>query len=124
MLKKYAFGVTLCYTTVLAIVSFIHVSGIPNINYSNSDKIFHFIAYSALAWFWFQTFYNTFKWTINNALLVSTIVSIAFGIIIEILQGVLTETRVAENNDILANTFGVCLTIAILMLFKKSQVKK
>ena len=117
-------GVALCYTTVLTIVSFIHISGLPNIDYSNSDKIFHFIAYSALSWFWFQVFYNKFKWPYSKSLLVSAIVSVIFGIIVEILQGVLTDTRVAENNDILANTLGVSLTIIILMLLKKSEVKK
>ena len=124
MLKKYALGITLCYTTVLAIASLIHVSGIPDINYSNSDKIFHFIAYSALAWFWFQTFRNPFKWSYNKSLLVSAIVSVVFGILIEALQGILTNTRVADNNDIFANTLGVCLTVIILLLLKKREVKK
>lgn len=124
MLRKYAFGITLCYTAALTIASLIHVSGLPEINYSNTDKIFHFIAYSGLSWFWFQAFYNKFKWPFHKALLVSAIVSVIFGIIIEVLQGVLTDTRVADNNDILANTLGVGVTVAVLLLFKKTEVKK
>ncbi|MBU2940069.1 VanZ family protein [Lacinutrix sp. C3R15] len=109
---------------MLTIVSLISVTGLPDLNYSNSDKILHFIAYSGLTLFWFLTFSNNFKWAFNKALLLSAIVSVVFGIIIEILQGVLTETRVADNNDILANTLGVSLTIIILLLFKKALVKK
>ncbi|WP_055443761.1 VanZ family protein [Lacinutrix himadriensis] len=124
MLKKYALIITLSYTAALTVLSLINVSGLPEINYSNTDKIFHFIAYSALAWFWFQVFYNKFKWSYNKGLLVSAIVSVIFGILIEAMQSMLTNTRVADNNDILANTLGVSLTIIILLLLKKSLVKK
>ncbi|QRM89086.1 teicoplanin resistance protein VanZ [Lacinutrix sp. WUR7] len=124
MLKKYVLFVTLCYTIALTIVSLINVSGLPEINYSNTDKIFHFIAYSALTWFWFQVFYSKFKWSFNKGLLVSAIVSVIFGILIEVMQSMFTNTRVADNNDILANTLGVSLTIILLLLFKKSLVKK
>ncbi|MFD2822215.1 VanZ family protein [Lacinutrix iliipiscaria] len=124
MLKKHALIITIIYSTILAVLSLIHISGLKEINYSNTDKIFHFIAYSALAWFWFKALYYKFNKTFNASLLIAAIISIIFGIIIEVLQGTLTSTRVAENNDILANTLGVCLTIAILFLFKKAEVKK
>ncbi|MDO6596355.1 VanZ family protein [Oceanihabitans sp. 2_MG-2023] len=124
MLKKFTFGITICYTVVLTIASLIHISGIPNINYSNTDKILHFIAYSALSWFWFQTFHIKFNWPFNKALVVAAIVSVIFGILIEALQGMLTNTRVADNNDILANTLGVGITIVFLLLLKKTKVKK
>lgn len=124
MLKKYAFSITVMYSVILAVVSFIHISGIPEIDYSNTDKIFHFLAYSALAWFWFQTFYNAFKWTYYKSLLVAAIVSIIFGILIEVLQGVLTSTRLAENNDVLANVLGISLTVIILLSIRKTEVKK
>ena len=82
------------------------------------------MAYSALTWFWFQVFYSKFKWSFNKGLLVSAIVSVIFGILIEAMQSMFTNTRVADNNDILANTLGVSLTIIILLLLKKSLVKK
>jgi len=108
----------------LAVVSLISISGIQEFNYSHTDKIFHFIAYSALAWFWFKALYYKFNYAFNKSLVITAIVSIIFGIIIEVLQGMITSTRVAESNDILANTLGVGLTIAILFLFKKADVKK
>jgi len=123
VLKKYALSITLLYSTVLAVVSFIHVSGIPDINYSNTDKIFHFLAYSALAWFWFQAFFNKFKWNFNKSLVVAAILSVVFGIVIEVLQGVMTSTRLAENNDVLANMLGVSLTVIILLVIRKTEVK-
>ena len=115
---------TVVYSTLLAIVSFIHLSGLPEINYSNTDKIFHFIAYSGLMWLWFQVFYLRFSFSLKKALIVSAIIAIVFGIIIEILQGVITNTRVTDNNDILANTLGVSITGLILLFLKRTEVKK
>ena len=124
MLKKYALVITIFYSTALAVLSFIRISGLKEVNYDHTDKIFHFIAYSALAWFWYRTLFYKFSYTFKKALIIAAIISIVFGTIIEVLQGVLTNTRVAESNDILANTLGVCLTITILILFKKAEVKK
>jgi VanZ family protein len=105
-------------------LSLIHISGIQEINYSNTDKIFHFLAYSALAWFWFRALYHKFNYSFNKSIVITAVVSILFGIVIEILQAKITSTRVAESNDVLANTLGVGLTITILFLSKKSDVKK
>ena len=123
MLKKYALGITIFYSIVLAIVSFIHLSNLPEINYSNTDKIFHFVAYTGLSWLWFHALFFKLKCNFLQALIISAIISVIFGIIIEVLQGVMTNTRVADNNDILANTLGVCLTILWLLLVKKREVK-
>jgi len=124
VLKKYALSITIFYSVVLAVLSLIHISGVKEINYSHTDKIFHFIAYSILTWFWFKAFYYKFNYTFNKALAIAAILSIIFGIIIEVLQSMFTKTRVAESNDILANTFGVGVTVAILFRFKKTDVKK
>ena len=42
-----------------------------------------------------------------------------FGIIIEILQGVITSYRTASYLDILANTIGVLLAVVIFHVFEK-----
>ena len=124
MLKKYALSITIFYSAILLVLSLIHISGIQEINYSNTDKIFHFLAYSALAWFWFRTLYHKFNYAFYISIVITAVVSILFGIVIEILQATITSTRVAESNDILANTLGVGLTIIILFLTKKSDIKK
>ena len=124
MLKKYALGITIFYSIILAIVSFIHLSGLPEINYSNTDKIFHFIAYAVLSWLWFHALFFNLNCNFLHSLVLSAIVSILFGIIIEVLQGAITDTRVSDNNDILANSLGVCMTIIGLILFNRSDVKK
>jgi VanZ family protein len=124
VLKKYALSITIFYSAILLVLSLIHISGIQEINYSNTDKIFHFLAYSALAWFWFRALYHKFNYSFNKSIVITAVVSILFGIVIEILQAKITSTRVAESNDVLANTLGVGLTITILFLSKKSDVKK
>ena len=44
---------------------------------------------------------------------------IIFGIIIEILQGVITSYRTASYLDIVANTIGVLLAVVIFHVFEK-----
>ena len=75
MLKKYALSITIFYSVVLAVLSLIHISGVKEINYSHTDKIFHFIAYSILTWFWFKAFYYKFNYTFNKALAIAAVYS-------------------------------------------------
>ena len=124
MLKKYALIITIFYSTILLVLSLIHISGMQEFDYSHTDKIFHFIAYSVLAWLWFKALYYKLNYPFKRSLVITSFVSVIFGIIIEVLQGMITQTRVAESNDILANTLGVGLTITILFLFTKTEVKK
>ncbi|MCX7551663.1 VanZ family protein [Xanthomarina sp. F2636L] len=81
---------------------------------SFSDKIFHFLAYALFAWLWFNSFYFKFNLSKSKSILRSVLLSVGFGIIIEVLQLLLTTSRSFDMLDILANTLGV-LFAAILI---------
>ncbi|XLE34682.1 VanZ family protein [Tamlana fucoidanivorans] len=119
--KKVILFAALGYTGFLATVSLIRIDNLPDAGISFADKIFHFLAYGLLTLLWFGVFSNNYRKKV--ALRYAAIFSVGFGIIIEVLQKVLTEYRALDGYDIVANTFGVLLMSGILSLKNKVQVK-
>ena len=124
VLKSYSLITTILYSLALAVISLVKFRDIPDYIPSFSDKVLHFLMYGILAFLWIITFTHKFRLKRIYAIVWAGIIAVIFGIIIEVLQGMITQTRVAESNDILANTLGVGLTITILFLFTKTEVKK
>ena len=122
--KKQVVIITALYTIALAIASFIRLKGLPEIGPAYSDKIFHFLAYGLLTGLWFFVLFLKFKWSKTKSLIISALSSIVFGTIIEALQSEITNTRVSESNDIIANTLGTFLTVLLVVFFVKTEVKK
>ena len=117
MLKRHISLITILYTIALTFVSLMQLKKLPEIGVSNGDKIFHFLSYAVLTFLWAKTFVFRFKLERRNAIILSVVASIVFGIIIEVMQGTFTVTRQTDAMDVLANTLGV-LTIAAFLLFK------
>nr|WP_308993088.1 VanZ family protein [Mariniflexile sp. KMM 9835] len=124
MLKKLLPLVSIVYTVVLATICLIKIKKIPNLGVSFGDKIFHFLAYTVLAFLWYNTFFNTFRLERRKALLYAALFSIVFGIVIEVLQGVLTTSRSSDVYDVMANTMGVFLTVIIVFIKNLITIKK
>jgi VanZ family protein len=59
----------------------------------------------------------------SKALLVAAAIAIIYGIILEVLQGTLTEGRTLDLYDVLANCIGVGFISSILIIRNKTQVK-
>ena len=97
---------------------------LPDIGVSFADKIFHSFTYVILVFLWFKTFVLHFKIVKIKSIIYASIISIIFGIIIEVLQEVLTETRRGDVYDVLANSIGVLFTASILLLKNRNTVKK
>ncbi len=122
MLKKQLLIISNLYSFALTTLSLVKVNDkLPSIE--NSDKVYHAIAYFIFMILWYYTFYFKFKLKKNKALLLAFIASVSFGILMEILQGVLTKTRQSDVNDVIANTIGVILALLMLILLKKRDVK-
>ena len=124
MLKKGLFVITLSYTMAIAIVSLIKLPQVPELDIEFGDKIFHLVAYFILSLLWFYSFLYTFKLDNNKALFTAVLGAVFFGIIIEVLQHVITDYRALEIYDALANTIGALLTAFIIKVNTKKQVKK
>jgi VanZ family protein len=101
-------------------------SNIPAINIPSIDKIVHFCFHFGFTVSWILFFKKELKGKEANdykAYLISFIFSVFFGITIEILQGVLTNTRTTDVTDILANTIGATVGVFSAIAFRK-QIDK
>ncbi|MDD7885577.1 VanZ family protein [Flavivirga sp. 57AJ16] len=119
MLKKLTPIITVLYSLILAIISLIKIDNIPDVGISFGDKIFHFFAYLVLTFLWFYTFLYAFKFKHKRAIVFAVILSVLFGMIIEVLQGSVTVSRSLDVYDAVANTLGALLA-AIVLWFKSN----
>ncbi|HSM62543.1 MAG TPA: VanZ family protein [Gillisia sp.] len=121
--------IAVLYTLLIASLSLMQLGKISIGDFNPTDKMMHLGAYFILAFVWF--FYYLFKnqdnkIEIKGFLIISGIV-ILFGMLIEVLQGALTEYRDPDWADILANSIGVLLAfvlcIGLLKYFKRLKHK-
>ena len=125
--------IAIVYTIVLTIGSLIRPVRIleePPLNY---DKLLHAGAYFGLTVLWIL--WRFIKRRRDNALdhteisyisiLIISIIAVFYGIIIEYLQGAITDYRTPDGWDILANTIGVILAlIASIVYINKYEMLK
>ena len=105
LLERNSLTIAIIFTIFITIVSLISINGVHIIKVSNSDKFGHFIAYFFLSFSWLYALRNFPRKKFKEHLIVFLLIS--YGIIIEVLQGVLTSYRQADIYDIIANSAGV-----------------
>ncbi|MDO9037918.1 MAG: VanZ family protein [Lutibacter sp.] len=84
-----------------------------------SDKILHTVGYFMLTISWLMA-YNVKSNPMKLSLLIASAVFI-YGIIIEILQGALTDYRQADLYDVFANFSGIAVAIMFFALVLKKN---
>ena len=113
-------SVTVIYTIAIAVLSLAHLTELPELNTGVDDKIEHFVLYAGLCLFWFMSLYVL---KTKSSLLIASLLSIVFGGVIEVLQGVVSIYRTTDIFDFVANCLGV-LTIALVIYTKKEVIIK
>lgn len=126
MLKKKALLFSIVYTVALISVSLakLDLDEVEELIPSFSDKIFHLLAYFICTWLWFNSFFYRFKNNKTQSIIRSIIVSAFFGIIIEVLQKVITTFRSFDVLDIVANLLGVLIAALLINNYFNKEVKK
>ncbi|AEH01227.1 VanZ family protein [Lacinutrix sp. 5H-3-7-4] len=122
MLKKYSLIISIVYSLLLAALSLLKINAATAELPTNSDKIFHTIAYFIFTVLWYFAL-RTHGILKAKSIIFAFLSSALFGILIEILQGTLTENRQSDVNDIIANIIGTLIAV-ILIMSKKSKIKK
>ena len=123
VLKKYALFIAITYSLILVIISLTSLKGLPELGVSFADKIYHFFAYALLTYLWFAVFLFRLTTKRIKAICYAALISIVYGIIIEVLQGGVTTSRISDVYDGIANTLGVLLTSLVLLIYKKLPIK-
>lgn len=121
MERKFLY-ISLILTVGIGIGSLISLSNAPISAVKISDKTIHITAYFLVSLSWLLTFRNHVNNLKINRLIFGLI--LAYGIIIELLQGNLTSKRQFEFFDILANLVGISTAFLLfIIVFKKKRIK-
>nr|WP_255744899.1 VanZ family protein [Aestuariivivens marinum] len=123
VLKKYALYIATAYSLGLAFLSLINLGELPKTPLDSEDKIFHFCAYFVLTLMWYNVFRLQVKLNKKQAITRGGLLAFVFGIIIELLQSMLTNTRASDSYDVLANTLGIILAGLILLCYNNKDIK-
>lgn len=114
--KKYGWLLIL-WLLFVTVLSLIKIGKIPAISVENSDKYVHFIFYFITAFLTYITL-KQFGVSFYKRVLFSFVFSVVYGIIIEVLQEVVTDTRRFEWADILANASGALISLLLISVLR------
>jgi VanZ family protein len=117
LLENNAIYIAVFFTICILFGSLVKSEFIVVESISVSDKTYHLIAYFLLMLSWLYAFFKREKFEENVKYII--LGCFIFGIIIELLQGVITSYRTASYLDIVANTIGVLLAVVIFHVFEK-----
>lgn len=118
MHKKNFFILALIFWIVfITALSLVSLKGFIKNSPENGDKYVHFTFYFVLTLLLILNLIN--KVSIKRAIVISFVIAVFYGIIIEILQGVLTENRRPELADVLFNSFGSFVATIVIFLNRK-----
>lgn len=116
LLERSALFIAILATLTIAFLSLSHIPKISfGIKIKSGDKYLHFMAYFFLSLIWYFAFQKKLKNSRFKLLLISVLV--IYGIVLEVLQGGLTNYRTADVYDALANTLGILLASLIVDKF-------
>ncbi|MFT4522603.1 MAG: VanZ family protein [Bacteroidia bacterium] len=115
-LKAYKFTIGL--TVLIFILSSIPGNQLPTFSFNAADKVEHFLAYGTLCFVWLVEKARALRWSSRSGRWLIRIVaaSIMYGLVLEILQGLVFYHRTFDYADILANTVGALLGMLIFRL--------
>ncbi|WP_394348860.1 VanZ family protein [Aequorivita antarctica] len=104
--------IAIFYTCFISVLFFIPSQDLPKVQFSALDKIVHSLIYFILVNLWMLYLYikNDFQFN-NKWILILLLSALLYGIIIEILQGLLTISRSADIFDVAANFIGSLIGI-------------
>ena len=113
--KNLWLGLALLWTLTIAILCLVSFKKFPTVQLTDADKYVHATFHLVFTLLWF----GYFSKTIARPLLKVFLGSLAYGIAIEIMQSLFTQTRQADINDVAANAFGALMAVGIILLGKK-----
>ncbi|PID69529.1 MAG: hypothetical protein CR989_01140 [Flavobacteriales bacterium] len=108
LLDKYRFFIAVFFTLLVTFLSLASVKSPIITEIQSADKFGHTLAYFVLGLAWLFACHHQKK---HNILIFTGLV--VYGIIIEILQGLVTTYRKADIYDVFANTVGICIAFLL-----------
>lgn len=115
----------IAWTIIITFLSLVSLKDGPQLPFSFADKIIHGIIYFTFAISWYLAFTKgkTTSFLEKNALLVSVLFAVIYGIMIEFMQETLVDNRQGDWQDALANAIGAILAGILIKYYITSTIK-
>lgn len=120
--ERNLFAFALIWTIAITIASLVSLNNMPKVEVPGNDKTIHFIFYFVFTLLWYFALEKKIKKESLKFIIVSA--AIIFGIIIEVLQSVLTQNRQADVFDALANSGGAFVAFLVIFWLNSKTFKK
>lgn len=121
--KRTIQALTVFWTGLVAYLCLVSSHSLPSVNVFKFDKIGHFTFHFGITVIWFLFWKTTYKNENKFAVLKAFLFSFFFGVLIEICQGLFTETRKSDMHDVFANTTGALIAVVVIYFFNKINSK-
>lgn len=109
LLERNAYVISFALTAIIVYLSLSSLEHLP-VKISVSDKFLHTLAYVTLTLSWFFAVKKSHQQLKSKLLIVLAI--FVFGVILEVLQEKLTDNRMMDPYDVIANTVGILLALS------------
>lgn len=116
LLERKFFWLALIWTFVITVASLVSVNSFSKIKSVGNDKIVHSLFYLFFVILWGLV--KRQNDSNRKYYLFVFLVAMSYGLIIEVLQEILTNTRQADFYDFLANTMGAFVGLIVLLYYK------
>lgn len=117
-MNKFSLIVALIYSALIIYLGLSESDSISISNFDVNDKLAHLLSFLLFYYLWYKSFVN---WFYDKASLYLFGFALIFGILIELGQKYLTDSRSAEFLDIVFNLIGILL-VHIYFNLKKRKI--
>ena len=118
MLKNLFLAAAISWTFLIAFLCLVQLNNLPSVGISGIDKYVHFTFHFVFTLLWSIYFCLTQKKIELQFLIKVLLLSLVYGIVIELIQGTYTATRKADGFDVLANFFGAAVSVMVMISYK------
>ncbi|KDN56833.1 VanZ family protein [Flavobacterium seoulense] len=122
MLKKICLGAAIAWAGVILYLCLIRISELPAITIPYLDKAVHAFFYFVFCILWFYALRFSYRTKKRSKILwIVFLLSLGFGITVELFQNYFTIYRSGDVLDVLANTSGSLLAILMITTLDKKD---
>lgn len=119
--KPILIALVICYGSL---ASSSNLNKVNFLAFKNIDKLIHFLMYAALSLLFFIAFKKNSQFKRKEQIIITLMLVISYGLIMEVFQFYFTNDRSAELMDAFANILGSLFGLLIVPIFYKLNLIK
>jgi VanZ family protein len=117
--KKSILSLAIGWTFLIAVLCLYRFGDLPKIKVNGIDKYVHFTFHFVFTFLWgYYVWLHHYRITLKK-LLIIVLISLGYGILLEVFQEIFTQTRQADIMDVLANFTGAVTAFLVFVWVKK-----